>query len=470
MSNLDALTMALRNLFKRKVRTILTVLGVVIGSMAIIVMTSIGVGVNQSFADQINGMQDATIVRIYNDGGYQGYNASAASLDDEMIEKIRGIKGVSAVSPVFEMWMNALDGRYSAQFSVTGMDPSSMKDFGYTIKDGSGLDPEDPYSVVFGSELEYQFKTEKERNRYNWTGQTSSEQTSNIKIYKDKIVFSPDWQLISQPNNSSAGSEDLYNEDESGSIGDENAQPATPPFKPIPVKVTGVMDGTARYEAAQNAFMDVKTLIRIDAEYKNYQYKYYGGSKQTTKGYPQAMVRCATVDDVSAIAAELQTYGFEYVSNPTEFVDQLKGMISTLQIMLTAIGAVSLFVAAIGIANTMVMSIYERTREIGVMKVIGASLNDIRRLFLFEASLIGFLGGFTGVALSYVASYILNHMQIDLLGELTQGMGDSGNISVIPLWLSLLAMLFSTLIGLISGYLPARRATKLSALSALRTQ
>ncbi len=76
-----------------------------------------------------------------------------------------------------------------------------------------------------------------------------------------------------------------------------------------------------------------------------------------------------------------------------------------IQAVLGGIGAISLLVAAIGITNTMVMSIYERTKEIGVMKVIGASLRDIKRLFLFESALIGLLGGILGIIFS--KSYLL---------------------------------------------------------------
>jgi ABC-type antimicrobial peptide transport system permease subunit len=126
---------------------------------------------------------------------------------------------------------------------------------------------------------------------------------------------------------------------------------------------------------------------------------------------------------------------------------------------------VAFLVAAIGIANTMMMSTYERTKEIGVMKVLGCDMGDIQKLFLAEAGFIGFLGGVTGVGLTYVISLVINRVFQSMSGEYL-----SGKISVIPWWLALVAIGFSTLMGMVAGYFPARRAMKLSPLAAIRTE
>lgn len=132
-----------------------------------------------------------------------------------------------------------------------------------------------------------------------------------------------------------------------------------------------------------------------------------------------------------------------------------------LRIVLGAIGAISMVVAAISITNTMVMAIYERTKEIGIMKVIGASLQDIKALFLTEAAFIGFSGGIAGIVVSYVVSLLVNFVA---------GRQGSTMQSSIPIWLALGGVVFSTAVGILAGYLPAQRAMKLSALTAIKTE
>ena len=122
------------------------------------------------------------------------------------------------------------------------------------------------------------------------------------------------------------------------------------------------------------------------------------------------------------------------------------------------------------------MSIYERIKEIGIMKVIGANVSDIKKMFLTEAAFIGLFGGALGIGVSYIASSIINYLSKkgnpDEMGGMMGGlpMMGEGKISIIPVWLVLVALLFATVVGIVSGYYPARKATKLSPLEAIRTQ
>ena len=190
-------------------------------------------------------------------------------------------------------------------------------------------------------------------------------------------------------------------------------------------------------------------------------------------GYEQVWVKVKDFNDVEKVQKEIKALGY----GSSSLMDILKSMqqtSKTLRLILGGIGAVSLLVAALGIANTMVMSIYERTREIGIMKVLGCLIGDIRRMFLMEAGFIGFLGGVVGLLLSVGASLLLNAFGGGAFGSLGIGYGlgegVQAKISVIPIWLALASVVFATIVGLVSGFYPANRAMKLSALEAIKSE
>ena len=174
------------------------------------------------------------------------------------------------------------------------------------------------------------------------------------------------------------------------------------------------------------------------------------------------------MNNVTAVQKEIDAMGYNTWS-ATELLENVKEQMAMIQAVLGGIGAISFLVAAIGISNTMVMSTYERTREIGIMKVLGCKLSNIMTLFLLEAAIIGLCGGILGIGFSYGVSAILNYFSAS--GALSGiGAGDGMPSSVIPLWLAICGAIFSTLIGLISGFYPALRATRLSALEAIKNE
>ena len=145
------------------------------------------------------------------------------------------------------------------------------------------------------------------------------------------------------------------------------------------------------------------------------------------------------------------------------------------QMMLGGLGAISLFVAALGITNTMIMSISERTKEIGVMKSLGCFVYDIRVMFLTEAGAIGLVGGLIGCVISFFISVMVNLVAMGEFSPLNIlpaifGSETVNRVSVIPPWLYLFAVAFSVLIGLGSGYYPANKAVQIPALEAIKSE
>ncbi len=183
------------------------------------------------------------------------------------------------------------------------------------------------------------------------------------------------------------------------------------------------------------------------------------------EGYDELMIQAASLNDAVQIVEVLEERGFDVESLQTMLDMINKGMV-IMQTMLGSIGALALLVASLGIANTMVMAVYERTREIGILKAIGASPGDIRVLFMAEAALIGLLGGVVGVILGWLLGLGLNRGILAYLHW--KEIPIEGTFFVVTAWLVALALAFATVVGLLAGLYPAARAARLDPLEALR--
>ena len=276
-----------------------------------------------------------------------------------------------------------------------------------------------------------------------------------------------------------------YNSDSSAAFGDSadrtagagsQSDPGTGQTKPVQkyvVRASGVINGglddySNNYDSV---FCDLETLKQLLR--KEYAGKVIPGQPKTKAGkalkgfyYTSLKVKADDIDHVNEVADVIRNMGYNVETN-AEYLDSMKSQFAIVQAVLGGIGAVSLLVAAIGIANTMMMSIYERTKEIGVMKVLGCSLRNIREMFLLEAAFIGLLGGIAGNILSFVMSAAINVI-VGSSGAMS--MGTDSTISYIPWWLVLMSMVFAVLVGVLAGYFPAKRAMKLSPLAAIRNE
>ena len=235
----------------------------------------------------------------------------------------------------------------------------------------------------------------------------------------------------------------------------------------LPLKAVGAVkeDNAKGYETSDGVLMrmeDLRALVKRAA----------GSGAGASPAYDSLLVKVRDIQQVEPVETSIQKLGYttesmESVRKPMEKEARQK------QLMLGGLGAISLIVAALGITNTMIMSISERTREIGVMKSLGCYVYDIRVLFLSEAGAIGFLGGIIGCLISFLISLIINLVSLGLAPEnlLPAALGGPAvnRLSVIPPWLYLFAILFSIFIGLGSGYYPANKAVQVSALEAIKS-
>jgi len=182
------------------------------------------------------------------------------------------------------------------------------------------------------------------------------------------------------------------------------------------------------------------------------------------KGYPAIYVRTHSIYDVELLVEIIEAMGYGTFTIVDQLSEIKKGLL-IIDAALGAVGTVALFVAALGIINTMVMSVLERYKEIGIMKAIGATDFEVKLLFFFESCVIGAVGGIFGIILGWIVTRIANVIANYFV--VNQG-GTAMNWFYIPWWLILGGILFAMVVSLLAGLYPASRAAKVDPVRALR--
>ena len=451
MRFLDLLTMSINNLRRRKVRTALTVLGVVIGTASVVVMVSLGIGLNALMMEMYSSYGSMTAIEIYNYGnnGNNGTSDNPLYLIDDTVKEFLRIPHVTSASPVLETNVILKQGVYETNTSINGV----TREFMEQIPLGQGKLP-DPKSTemefIYGNAVVQWFQNSKTGKGYWDTQELPDIDYMNKPMF---VIFDTD----------------AYYQSRSGGSGD--GTPVKAPKKYL-IRTAGVVEGGIDdYNSyAYGVYTDIdqlKTQLK-----KIYKKNPIPGQPTNKKGKPysyfiynQAYVYVDDMENVTAVQKAITDMGFQ-ANSQMEWIEQSQQTYNMIQLVLGGIGAISLFVAAIGIANTMMMSIYERTKEIGVIKVLGCDLRTIRNMFLLESGFIGFMGGVIGVAISYGIGFIMNHF----LGIGQIMTGQAGDISRIPLWLAAAAVVFAIFVGMAAGFFPSLRAMHLSPLAAIRNE
>lgn len=448
----DTLSMAFMNLWRRKLRAFMTVLGMVIGTASIVIMVSLGIGINVSYQESLSEAGSLTKITVSpqnwdkyyqqmesaGGGGIRFYPSPGGSngpetvdINDKAIEVFRNIQGVTAVTPVLSTYFAYYkSGKFFSNSQLFGIDPKYAEVFGIKLSEGQMFSATGSGSVVemvVGSQFALGFMNV---NTYTAAIDRNGNprinpMTSRIRLTFDGANIYPWWG------------------------GEGNTKPG----KMYNVKVTGVIEEGTDWELNYSTFTDVETLRKLMRANKNFIYR------DSSSTYDYAWVMAKDVDAVSEIAQQIQDMGYG-TSSLGDILKQVQDSSASLRALLGAIGGVALLVAAIGIMNTMMMAIYERTKEIGIIKVLGCRMGDILFMFLSESAYIGFFGGVIGVGVSYGLGAILNN---HFLAEM-------GLRSVIPVWLSLGALTFSVVVSMVSGLYPSIKAMRLSPLAAIRTE
>ena len=397
---IETFRQALQNVWSNKLRTFLTMLGIIIGVMAVIVIVGLGNGMTQSMRDSFSALgTNALSIQVW------GYGSRTASVEDVYKIADKNKELISAVSPQIDFSNNTPKvgtTTYRYGTSVYGVDEHYAEMKNYTLAQGRGLqymDIKDNKQVcVIGDYL----------NRVAFGGNGLG-QTLKIGANKFRIV--------------------------------------------------GVL-------AAKVSDPDMQQGSDDDCVYLPYTTAMRLSSQSTVNNYAAVMEDESRANEAkSAVESELQHQlgsdnGY-YVYSASEWLEEMNKMINMVIVILTGIASISLLVGGIGIMNIMLVSVTERTREIGIRKALGAKERTILSQFVVEAATTSALGGVLGIALGYIVSMVANR----LLPMFTSGT----TVTVSPSFNSIaVAFGISVGIGVLFGYLPAKRAARLNPIEALR--
>jgi len=440
MKFLDLVSLVFYNLNRRKGRVVLTAIGVVIGTAAVVILVSLAVGLQKNATSQLWGINDLSSIEVYpgysetavattsmkGGGGGGGSMDSMRYLTPSAIESISSITGVKTVI-IEDYLQNGMDlafGKLHTYGNVTGVNVNDLQDMGLEVS--SGTTELGRGTAVIGSWIPQNFYNPQAR-----PGDPPLEppdllgQQVKMVIYK----YTSDGQMYE---------------------------------KTVTVRIVGILSET-KGSADYNIYMRLEDVTSYN--------EWSRGTRinRNKEGYSMLLVKTEDVKSVVDIAQSITDLGYQAYT-PQSTVESINSFFLILQVIFGGVGAIALLVAAIGIANTMTMAILERTREIGIMKAIGAKNKDILSIFLGEAAGIGLVGGIGGVVIGWVASKLINVVAMSYFAsQASSGMGSSLTMATsTPAWLMIFALIFSIIVGLLSGLVPAIQAASMIPVNALK--
>lgn len=306
MRPIDLIAMGLRNLWRRKLRTFLTVLGVIIGTAAIVIMVSLGFGMNEGFKNEISRMGSLNIINVtppynYDGGSMGGRSSQPTKLDDKSVSDFAALKGVEAVTPVLNSYLKITSGRYVSYASVKGIDPTSMSLFEFEAAEGRLLQEGDTLNVVFGGYIPQTFYDTRSR------GFNSYSNEPKVDVLKDKLEMAF-----------------------------ENYDPNGKTPKSYKIKGVGILT-EGDYNKDYYVFMSIQQLKKLIDENnkinKNNRSGSGSGVSNSQQGYNEILVKVKEIKDVTRVQNEIKEMGYDAYSL-TDFLESMQKTSSMIQAVL----------------------------------------------------------------------------------------------------------------------------------------
>ncbi len=467
----DMAGMGFANLWRTKLRASLTILGVVIGIGTLTSMVSFGTGLQKNITDAFYRNDLFTSMSVtpksinFDDlrqGDFSGIGEmlddTPEPLTDSILDAIRIIDGVEIAFPDETFPGRIVYGDKETTASIQPF-PATMGEY-YPYNDllaGTFFTDDSAQSVVIGWEVLRKLGMIIDYQGLDY-------EMSREDSLKEVKILSPDSLIGSKINIVTAALSRDMPFNPLGILLKRDFQP----FEEVSMEytVTGILrpgDEFSFNRFRGGVYLPLVTAEKIPRLSFSSVWDILDSDKQEGT-YSSIYVRVEKIEEMGRIRKEIEDMGAGVFS----LADQLKEIKLNFMIMdgmLGAIGTIALIIAALGIINTMLMSILERTREIGIMKAVGGSENGIKTIFFVEASFIGLIGAVFGLLLGWGVTRIANQiMNARIMPELTERV----DLFYFPMWLILGAVAFSVLVSLAAGLYPAIRAARIDPVRALR--
>jgi ABC-type antimicrobial peptide transport system permease subunit len=492
MSFLDILKLALRNLRQARLRALLTTMGVIVGVAVIVTMVSFGLGLQRNMLSRFKALDLFNEIQVFgrslgslvssrgqsrpaqaeNDRGDRRSRIKPEEqptriLDDEAIAELGKIPGVAYVEPSLTVFTYVRTNEHSQIESIGGAAVPNASSRFKEFAAGQMISSPTADEAVVNETFARDFGFEKPEAA---VGQTI------------EFLAAPNGAGKQKPEKENTGSgpptffglpleEDISSQSDSGSLVAKK------------FRIVGVLNARVKEGAGQGGMRGLFPGARIYiplAAARQWSIEHRGPMSQValalaresgslspsdTEGYDSAVVRVDDPVALTAVRKKIQEAGFASISIVDQ-LEQFRTVFLIIDSVLGLLGGISLLVASFGIANTMIMSILERTREIGIMKAIGAEDREIKLIFFVEAAVLGLTGGVIGVLSAWGVDAIANRLAYRFILK-PQG-GSFVDFFWLPPWLSAGAILFALIVSILAALYPAARAARIDPVRALR--
>ena len=422
--------LAMHNLMRARARLAMTAGGVLVGTTAVIILIALTIGLQQSAEAGIGQNASLTEINVYPSWGPPREDGTEPpQLTPQAVASFYQIEGVAAVIPMVNLqtWGELVADDLRGGGQVLGIDPQLLPYLGVQVQEGQlSLNPGE---VLVGAQIGRNF-IDPEAEEY-------------MPIEVDLMTTPLEMRVYS-------------------SMGTDT--------RDLDLKVAGVLASSPNYD--YSVIMPIQEVMRLNEWVTGQQID------PETFRYDQVIVRATDRETSTAVSEAIKAMGYG-AGGMGEFLNQLNSFFNTMRLVLGGVGGVALLVAAFGVANTMTMAILERTREIGLMKAVGATDRDVLTVFLIEAALVGLTGGAAGIGASLLIQNVINEAVRN--APVDQGAGGmiflpidtsqlGGGLVVIPTELALFALALATAVGIFAGFYPALRAARMTTVVALKTE